>query len=159
MVKLSSLAIAGIFYLASSTVPVWAASTVPDASAPYLTTSRSLPRNTRAPFAKFQFGINVAGYSVSQISIDLPDRISVGSVSVRGADNQVIEASTTVKNGSAIISFTQQVSPGTALRIQLSSVRTLSMLNRVWLMPVSVKRAETATDTPIGIARIHTYSN
>lgn len=157
MFKLASIAIAGGFYLASSTVPAWATSAAQDASAPYLTTSRSLPRNARAPFAKYQFGLNVAGYPVSQISIDLPERITVGSISVRGADGQVIESSTAVEEGSAVIKFTQPVLPGTALRIQLSSVRALSMLGRVWLLPVAVRRAETATDTQIGIARIHIY--
>lgn len=157
MLKLSALAIAGGLYLASSTVPAWAASTAPDASAPYLTTSRSLPRNPRAPFAKYQFGLNVAGYPVSQVSIDLPERLKVGSVSVRGANGQVIEASTAVEDGSAVIKFTQPVPSGTALRIQLSSVRTVSMLGRVWLLPVSVRGAETETETRIGMARIHTY--
>ena len=159
MFKLSTLTIAWGFLLASSTPLAWAASIAKDAPAPYLTTSRSVPRNSRAPFAKYQFGLYVAGYSVSQISIGIPELMSVGSISVRGADNEAIEASTMVEDRAAVIKFAQPVSPGTALRIQLSSVRTLSMSNKIWLLPISVQGADTAKDLPIGMARIHTYNN
>ncbi|PZD71002.1 hypothetical protein C1752_08444 [Acaryochloris thomasi RCC1774] len=64
-----------------------------------------------------------------------------------------------VEDRTAVIKFAQPVSPGTALRVELSSVRTLSMLGRVWLMPVTVRGTESAKDLSVGMARIHTYNN
>lgn len=159
MIKLSTVAIAGGLFLASFSAPAWAVTTIQDAPAPYLTTSRSVPRNARAPFAKYQLGLNVAGYKVSQITIGIPELMTVGKVSVRGADGQVIEASTTVEDRTAVIKFAQPISPNTQLKIELSSVRTLSMVNRVWLLPIAVRKAESANDLSIGMARIHTYNN
>lgn len=158
MFKLSALAIAGGFILASSITPVWAVSDAPEAPAPYLTTSRSVPRNARVPFAKYQFGLNVAGYPISQISIRIPELMRVGNVSVRGANRQLIEATTTIDDRNALIKFAQPVSPGTPLRIELSSVRTLPRSGRIWLLPIAVQGADSARNLPIGIARIHTYS-
>lgn len=157
MFKLSKIMIIGGLFLSSFSVPTWASTNIQDAPAPYLTTSRSLPHNARGLSSKFRFGLNISGYSVSQISIGLPRQLMVGGVSVRDADGQVIETSAIINNQTVVIEFSQPVLPGTPLRIELSSVRMRSMLGRVWLMPISVRRADSVRDSPIGTARIHTY--
>lgn len=157
MAKLSIVTIIGGLFLSLFSAPTWAETNIQNAPAPYLTTSRSVPRNARASFAKYQFGLNVAGYPVSQVSINIPELMTVGRVSVRGADGQVIEASTAVEDRTALIKFAQPIPPGTKLRMELSSIRT-QMWGRVWLFPIAVQSSETAKDLSIGMVRIHTYN-
>lgn len=159
MFKLLTPLIAGGTILASAITPVSALSQSTETQVPYVTTSRALPRNARVSSAKYQLGLMVGGYPISEVSVGIPDLVRIGSVSVQGQDRQLIETTTSVEDGTALIKFAQPVAPGTPLRIELSSVQTQPRSGRIWMLPISVQEAGSARNIPIGMARVHTYSN
>lgn len=124
---------------------------------PHLTTSVAIPRNSRAPFPKYQFGLHIAGYALKQLSIEIPKQVKVSRITVRDQSGKKVEVNTTYKGNKAILFFEQTVELGETLRITLHSVRTATLINRVWLFPLTAQGPDLSTEISLGMARIHTY--
>ncbi|MGB7412611.1 MAG: DUF2808 domain-containing protein [Thermosynechococcaceae cyanobacterium] len=134
------------------------AANLPQSSAvSHLTSSAALPRNARAPFAKYRLGLQVSGRPLSQLKIDIPESISFASVNVTDGSGQDVQATTAIENQALTIQFMQPVAPNTNLKISLNSVWTGKRSGRIWLFPIAEKSADMTTEIPLGIARIHTY--
>lgn len=146
------------FLLTASMTTVQATGVFKEANAPHLTTSSALPSNARAPFANYRFGIHVIGYSLAELSIDIPEGVKVGGgITITDQFGKKLEANTAIEGKTVMIVFAQPVAPETILRIRLNSVRTSTLESRVWLFPISMKSPEILTDIPLGIVRIDTY--
>lgn len=147
----------GLFFTASMT-SVQAAGVLKDAKVPHLTTTAAIPSNPRVPFAKYRFGIHVSGYSLSQLTVNIPEQIQVSeNITVTDQSGQRIESSTTFEGNKAIVTFTQPVVPDTNLKVTLNGVRTSTFSNQVWLFPIAWRGVEMTADIPLGMARIATY--
>lgn len=128
-----------------------------EANATHLHGSAALPRNARVPFATYRIRVHVENTSLTQLSIDLPEALSIKrGLDVVDQTGQAINATLTVKSNSAIIDFAQPVAPGTILEVDLNGVSTSDYLGRTWLLPVSSRSVGMNRDIPLGIARIQT---
>jgi Protein of unknown function (DUF2808) len=147
-----------IFVALASSVTIAHATGTFGVKVPHLSDSSANPSNSRIPFADYYVGIHVSGYSLSQITVDLPqDFIVSKNIIVRNKAGQKIEAAVSVEGGKAKFVFVQPVEPETMLKLVFKSVRTSTLVSQVWLLPVSGQRADTKIEVPLGTARIHTY--
>jgi hypothetical protein len=102
--------------------------------------------------------VHVAGYSLSELIVDLPkDFTLTQNIVVNNKAGQPIEAKVSILGNKATFAFAQPVAPETMLEVSFKSVRTSTLVSQVWLLPVSGKRADTSTVIPLGTAQIHTY--
>ncbi|MGB8699820.1 MAG: hypothetical protein WCD18_10420 [Thermosynechococcaceae cyanobacterium] len=125
---------------------------------PHLGHSAANPSNSRVPFADYHIGVHVAGYSLSELIVDLPkDFTLTQNIVVKNKAGQPIEAKVSVAGNKATLVFAQPVAPETMLEVFFRSVRTSTLVSHVWLLPVSGKRADTSTVISLGTAQIHTY--
>jgi len=128
-----------------------------EANATHLHSSTALPRKARVPFATYRLRVHVENTSLTQLSINLPETLTIKrGLNVVDQTGQVINATFTVKNNSAIIDFAQPVAPGTILRVDLNGISTSDYLGRTWLLPVSSRSVGMKSDIPLGTARIQT---
>lgn len=128
-----------------------------EANATHLHSSTALPRKARVPFATYRLRVHVENTSLTQLSINLPETLTIKrGLNVVDQTGQAINATLTVKNNSAIIDFTQPVAPGTILRVDLNGISTSDYLGRTWLLPVSSRSVGMKSDIPLGTARIQT---
>ncbi|KAI9129957.1 DUF2808 domain-containing protein [Acaryochloris sp. CCMEE 5410] len=147
----------GLFLTISMTA-ARAAGVLKDAKVPHLTTTAAIPQNPRVPSAKYRFGIHVSGYSLSQLTVNIPEQIQISeNITVTDQSGQRIESSTTFEGNKAIVTFTQPVVPDTNLKVTLNAVRTSTFSNQVWLFPIAWRGVEMTADIPLGMARIATY--
>jgi hypothetical protein len=143
--------------LASSQATAYATGTF-GVKVPHLINSSANPSNSRVPFADYYVGIHVSGYSLSQITVDLPQDFKLSKdITVRNKAGKKIEAAVSIEGGKAKFVFAQPIGPETMLKLVFKSVRTSTLVSQVWLLPVSGQRADTKTELPLGTARIHTY--
>lgn len=125
---------------------------------PHLSDSFANPSNSNVPFADYYVKIHISGYSLSQITVDLPQDFTVSkNIAVRTKAGQKIEAAVSVEDSKATFIFAQPVAPETMLKLVFKSVRTSEAFGKIWLLPVYGKKADTSTVVPLGTARIHTY--
>lgn len=144
--------------LTTSIKTAQAAGVLKDAQVPHLTTTAAIPRNPRLPFAKYRFGLHVSGYSLSQLTIGIPEQIQVsGNITITDQSGQSIESSTIFKGNKAIVTFADPIAPDTNLKVTLNGVRTSTFRSQVWLFPFAGRGAEMTADIPLGMARIATY--
>ena len=97
-------------------------------------------------------------FKTTELIVDLPkDFILTQNIVVKNKAGQPIEVKVSIVGNKAIFVFAQPVAPETMLEVFFKSVRTSTLMSQVWLLPVSGKRADTATVVPLGTAQIHTY--
>jgi hypothetical protein len=125
---------------------------------PHLSHSAANPSNARIPFANYHVGLHVSGYSLSQITVDLPQDLTVSrDIMVQTKTGQKIEATVSIADGKAQFIFAQPIAPETMLELIFNSVKTSMRVSHIWLLPVTGQRADTKIEIPLGTARIHTY--
>jgi hypothetical protein len=130
----------------------------PGAKVPHLSRSVANPSNARVPFATYYVGIHVAGYSVSEMTVDLPEEWTVSkNITVRDKEGQKIDATVSIEENKAKLVFAQPVPPETDLGVAFKSVKTSTFVSKTWLLPISTKRADTGIEIPLGTAQINTY--
>lgn len=129
-----------------------------DTKVPHLSYSAANPSNSRVPWATYYVGVHVTGYSVSELIVDLPQDFTLSKdIFVRNKAGKKIEANVSIAGNKATFAFAQPVAPEAMLKLVFNSVRTSESMGKIWLLPVSGKRADTSTVIPLGTARIHTY--
>jgi hypothetical protein len=126
---------------------------------PHLSHSAANPSNSRVPFADYHIGLHIAGYSLSELIVDLPKDFTLSKdIFVRNKAGQPIESKVSIADGKATFVFAQPVAPETVLELVFNSVRTSTLVSHIWQLPISGKKAGTAAVIPLGIAQIHTYN-
>jgi hypothetical protein len=126
---------------------------------PHLSHSAANPRNARVPFSNYHVGIHVSGYSLSQITVNLPQDLRVSrDIMVQTKTGQKIEATISVADRKVKFIFAQPVAPETMLELVFNSVKTSTLVSHVWLLPISGQRADTAAEIQLGSAEIRTYN-
>lgn len=129
-----------------------------DSKVPHLSHSAANPSNARVPFADYHVGLHVSGYSLSQITVDLPQDLMVSQdIIVRTKAGQKIEATVSVVDSKAKFIFAQPVAPETMLELVFNSVKTSARVSHIWLLPITGQSADTKIEIPLGTAQIHTY--
>ncbi|HBE18742.1 MAG TPA: hypothetical protein DEG17_12025 [Cyanobacteria bacterium UBA11149] len=117
------------------------------------------PNSARVPNATHHFELKVAGNTISKLSIHLPEgiRISQG-IEVTDDGGNKIDATISINDTNATIAFTQPVSPGTRLSIEMKGVKTPFYLAHDWLYHVFITQVGMTAQIPIGTANIQTYN-
>jgi Protein of unknown function (DUF2808) len=146
-----------VLTLLASVGSAYAAGT-PNAKVPHLSRSVANPRNARVPFAAYYVGIHVAGYALSELTINLPEEWTVSkNIAVTDKEGQKVDATISIEERKAKFVFAQPVPPETVLEVSFKSVNTSTLIGKTWLLPISTKRADTAIEIPLGTAQINTY--
>ncbi|HEY9601997.1 MAG TPA: DUF2808 domain-containing protein [Allocoleopsis sp.] len=116
------------------------------------------PNNARVPNATHHFKLYVAGNALSQLSIDLPEGISVRrGIEVTDQSGKKVDETVSINDRKATIAFAQPVPPGTLLSVEMKGIRTSDYLGRTWLYRVYGKDVGMTGEIPLGTARIQTY--
>jgi len=150
-------AAAFILAFASSVSTAQATGALRDAKAPHLVHNAAYPNTARVPSATYHFGLHVAGYSLSQILIYLPDNISINQgIKIKDQSGKKIEATVSVTDRKAWIAFAQPVSPDQTLEIDMKGIMT-SGSSHTWMFPVYGRMVGMTEDFLLGTARFQTY--
>jgi len=115
--------------------------------------------NSRIPNATHHFELYIAGKSLSELAIDLPEGISVtGGIKVTDQSGRKLETTVALEDKTAKVAFAQPVASGTILSIEINGVNISSMYRgRTFHYPIRAKINGFTVDIPIGTARIQTY--
>ena len=128
-----------------------------DANFPHLGNGGASPNNARAISATHYFEVHVQGKALSELSIDLPEGVSIPKeIKVENQSGQKIDAKVSVNNRTATIAFAQPVSPETMLSINLQGVNT-SGYGKTWIYQVYGKMVGLTSQIALGPAWIQTY--
>jgi hypothetical protein len=131
-----------------------------DAKVSYIIYSTAYPKNARVQNATYHIGVEVAGYSLSQLSIEIPELVKTRrGIAITDQFGKEVDAIVSFKGRLATIAFAQPVSPGTTLELDMKGVNTLGTgrLGRTWLFPISSRYVGLNADIPLGTARIQSY--
>ena len=91
-----------------------------DANFPHLGNSGATPNNARVLDATHYFEIHVQGKALSELSIDLPEGVSIPKkIEVKNKSGQKIDAKVSVNNRTATVVFAQPVPPETILSVNM----------------------------------------
>ena len=94
---------------------------------------------------------------LSQLSIQVPAGLTASNnISIYDHSGREINANVSVNGSQIILMFTQPITPGTKINIELNDIRRTGVSN-AWLYPVSVRLAGSNADIPIGIANLRVY--
>ncbi len=147
--------------LYAATIAGFAALT-PVAKASSLVHSAAYPNRVKVTNATYHVGLWVEGNPLSQLSIlvpdDAPGRIRFSNrVEVTDRAGHLVSTTSSFDGKRVTIAFTQPVSSGTTLEIDLKEVRTSDLLGRTWLFPVEGIGINSNQAIQLGTARIQTY--
>jgi hypothetical protein len=142
--------------LASSVPTAWAKSPN-DAKFSHLGNSAAVPNNARTLDATHKFDVHVQGKALSELAIDLPERVSIDKgIEVQNKLGQKIPTTVSINNRKATVAFSEPVAPGTSISIRMKGVNTPGY-EETWHYSVSVKKVDMKEEIPLGLARIQTY--
>lgn len=129
-----------------------------DINTPHLIHSSGHPTGALTPVHHFE--LQIAGGALSQLSIELPEGLSLreGIAVTDDRSGQTIDATVSVTGRKHTISFSQPVPSGTVLSIFLNGVKTSDYLGRTWLYPISGRLVGMRAEIPLGTGRIQTYN-
>jgi hypothetical protein len=92
--------------LAATATTVHATGSLQGPNVPHLGYSAANPSNSRVPWATYHLGVHVAGYSVSELIVDLPQDFTLSKdIFVRNKAGQPIEAKVSVAGNQATFAF------------------------------------------------------
>jgi hypothetical protein len=129
-----------------------------DSTLPHLGNGGASPNNAHARYATHHFEIHVQGKALSELSIDLPEGVSIPKeIDVKNQSNQKIDAKVSVNNRTALVVFAQPVPPETTLSINMRDVNTLGY-SKTWIYRVYGKMVGLTSKIPLGPAWVQTYS-
>ena len=126
--------------------------------ATHLVHSGAHPNSVRTPNTTHHFKLYVEGNALSQLSIDLPEGISINrGIEVTDQAGKKVDETVSINDRKATIAFAQPVSPGTMLSIEMKGIKTSDYLGRTWFYPIYGKDVGMTVEIPLGTARIQTY--
>jgi hypothetical protein len=143
--------------IASSIPTAWATRKPGDAKFSHLVDSAAYPDVASVRGATHEIEIHVHGGNLSELSIDLPEDMSIRKgIEVTNQSDKKIEANVSVNNRKATVVFSQPVAPETIVSIAMKGVETPGYDN-IWQYRVYAKKVGITAEIPLGTARIHTY--
>lgn len=143
--------------IASNLVPAEAnAVTMRQRSNAYIVDSVAFPLNPGVNNATHRVKLQVQDRSLTQIQIDLPEQVRVGTIQVTDREGRIIPSNFAIADRQATISFAEPVVPNSYLRVDLQNVATPHFSN-TWLYPIHGQMAGINGTIPLGTARIQTY--
>ena len=143
--------------IASFIPTAWATGKPGDAKFSHLVDSAAYPDAASVRGATHEIEVHVHGENISELSIDLPEGVSVTKgIEVTNESGQKVEAQASVNDGKATIAFSQPVQSDTTLSINLRGVNTLGY-SRHWIYQVYGRMVGLNATIPLGPARISTY--
>ncbi|MCL1466226.1 DUF2808 domain-containing protein [Argonema galeatum] len=111
---------------------------------------------TRNLDATHHFEIDVEGSAISEISMDLPEGISIHrGIKITNQSGQKIPATVSIADRKATLLFGQPVTPGTTISVKIEGVPT-SIYQHFWQYMVYGKMVGIDAAIPLGIAQIQT---
>lgn len=150
---------ATIALVIAATLPAVATGVPGATNSTHLIHSGAHPNNARIKSATHHFELHTEGKALSQLSIDLPERIDVNrGIEITDSTGKKVEGRVSINDRKATIAFPQPVPPGTILSVSLKGVQTPGYLRRTWVYRVySQMEGIQPENIPIGTARIQTY--
>lgn len=122
----------------------------------YIVDSVAFPKNPRVNNATHRVKLQVQDRSLTQLQIELPERVRVGTIQVTDREGRVIPANYAISDRQATISFAEPVVPHSHLRVDLQNVATPHFSN-TWFYPIHGQLEGLNGNIPLGTARIQTY--
>lgn len=156
MMKNLIYAAAFTLVFASSVPATWATGRPSDARFSHLVDTAAYPNNASSLNAIHQFEVHVQGIAVSELSIDLPEGVSIHrGIEVTNQSGQEVAAEVSVNDRKATVVFFQPVPPGTVLSVSMRGVDT-GGIDNTWQYRVNAKKVGLTTEISLGSARIQT---
>ncbi|MGL5195469.1 MAG: DUF2808 domain-containing protein [Chroococcales cyanobacterium] len=122
----------------------------------YIVDSVAFPQNPRVNNATHQFKLQVQDRSLTQLQIEIPERVRVGTIRVTDREGRIIPTNFAIADRQATISFAEPVVPHSYLRVDLQNVATPHFSN-TWLYFIHGQMEGLNGNIPLGTARIQTY--
>jgi hypothetical protein len=117
----------------------------------------AIPTNSRLSLATYQLEFYVAGQPLEELSIDLPKGIHVKKgIEVTDAAHRVINTQISVQGQQAKLEFSQPVTVGTVIKVNLRGVHTVTPFGRTWMFAVSTRSTGMKTSQPLGVVGVTT---
>ncbi len=142
--------------VATTSVPsVYANSITNIESFPYIGSTTQFPHGRKWGNVRqtFQLQIPQNSSALSQLDIDVPAGLRVkNDISISNKSGKEIQANTSVNANKITIVFSEAISPGNTLTIDLNKVDRVGTSN-AWLYRVSAKLVGLNAEIPIGIAQ------
>ncbi|MFB2935591.1 hypothetical protein NIES2119_17825 [[Phormidium ambiguum] IAM M-71] len=144
--------------VAAALIPAaWATGRPNDAKVSHLVDSTVYPDSATVQNATHQFEVHVQGKALSELSIDLPEEVSItNGIEVKNKSGQKIPATVSINDRKATVVFSQPVAPETMLSVSLQGVQTPGY-DQTWLYRFYAKKVGLTAEIPLGTARIQTY--
>ncbi|MBD2316517.1 hypothetical protein [Phormidium tenue] len=145
----------------ASVSATFATPSLPNLSAPHIDASEALPNNVGASRPTYVFKVHVQKYTLSSLTIDLPEGIKVGgTIDVVDQLNRSLGATITSQGNKSVISFAQPIAVGTTLKFSMRDMKVdKNQTTFIHLIPVSAKFANLDANIPLGLVRIQIYDN
>lgn len=139
----------------ASSVPAALATGKPeDTRFSHLIDGAAYPNNASSRNATHQFEVHVQGKALSELSINLPQSVSIGrGIEVTNQSGQEVAAEVSVNDRKATVIFSQPVPPGTVLSVSMRGVDT-GGIDNTWQYRVNAKKVGLTTELSLGSARI-----
>ncbi|MFB2920645.1 DUF2808 domain-containing protein [Aerosakkonema funiforme] len=138
-------------------IPVaYAAGSSRDFKASSIVHSAAHATGTRNLDATHHLEIDVQGSALSELSIDLPEEVSIHrGIKVKNQSGQRIPATVSIADKKATLVFAQPVPPQTTLSIEIQGVYT-PFYRHLWQYTIYAKMVGIDAEIPLGIAQIRT---
>lgn len=153
MKKIISIGAAFALILTSSISAAEATGIPGDSKSPHVVGGRSYP-DYPAWRAFHDFDVHVEGEAILELSIQLPP-VRVKGIEVSSQSGEKIEATTSVKGGTATVVFSKPIAAGTLLTISVLEVET-SMNANNYIYRVYAKKMGQSSGIKVGTANIQT---
>jgi hypothetical protein len=128
-----------------------------ESTLPHLGKGSASPNYARAISATHYFAVHVQGKALSELSIDLPEGVSIPKkIEVKNQSGQKVDAKVSVNNRTATVVFAQPVPPETTLSVNMQGVNTPGY-SKNWLYQVYGKMVGLTAEIPLGPAWVQTY--
>lgn len=104
-----------------------------------------------------QFKVHVQRKALSELSIDLPEEVSINEgIEVTNQSGQKLAAKVSINDRKAKVVFSQPVAPETTISVSMRGITTPSY-EQTWQYHVFVEKVGMNAQIPLGIVDIATY--
>ncbi len=114
------------------------------------------PNNARIQNATHHFEYSVRDNALSELIVQLPDKISIKGIDVTNSLGEPLDARVSINDTMATIVFSEPVPPHTTISVSLRGVRTPGHA-KIWQYHLFGKLIGIDQAIPLGFARIQTY--
>jgi hypothetical protein len=153
MKKLIGIATTALIFASSSSL-VWAKQNV---NFTHIYDGMAYPRTPQYQGGSHQFEIHVQGKALSEISIDLPEDVSITKgIEIKNQSGQKVAATVSINDRKARIVFSQPVAPETMISVSMEGVNTPGY-EQTWQYRVYGQKVGMSAQVPLGVVEIPTY--